>query len=282
MKNIFQIIAVLGVLLVCKNVSAQWNERNYWEFGLMLGGSSYHGELTERLNNTEDWNAASSFIMKYHFDRTSSLRFAISAGTISGNDLNSIYAWRRNRNLNFRSRILDVSFVPEIHLFTGPAFNRGIHPYVSAGFAFAYFNPKANLNNEWIDLQPLGTEGQGLIYNGAPGDKYSLTTLAFPLGLGIEAHVGNSWFLSVDVRYNVTLTDYLDDVSTYYPSQSAMLAAYGVGSNNVVLSDRRLVPENSTTGSLDDLRGDPQNKDRYLFFGIVLSKKMISMPCNAF
>ena len=35
-------------------------------------------------------------------------------------------------------------------------------PYVTGGAAVFTFNPKAEYNGEWVALQPLGTEGQGL------------------------------------------------------------------------------------------------------------------------
>lgn len=271
------------LLLLPISSFAQWNATKYWEYGLLLGGMAYQGEFTEGVVNTEDWNGMAGLVVKYHFDRKMALRFGANVGTISGNDENSSFAWKVNRNLNFRSRVYEAYVTPEIHLFTGSRFTKGVHFYVNGGLGFTYFNPQTYFDNQWINLQPLGTEGQGLDVLGSV-DKYQLYTLSFPLGIGLEFHAGNNWYLSIDVNYRFTLTDYMDDVSGYYPDPSAMAIRYGEESLNVKLSDRRKVVESYPTDEFYplQLRGNPSVKDRYMLFGINISKKITGLPCNAF
>ena len=285
MKGLINCLLVVSALFIWPQQSnAQWNEKKYWEYGALFGGAGYMGEFTEGVANSEDWNAMAGFIMKYHFDRKIAFRFGLSAGTISGNDENSSYIWRRNRNLNFRSRVYEAYIAPEMHFFTGPAFTKGVHPYVSAGLGFAYFEPQTYFNNQWINLRPLGTEGQGLDVVGSI-EKYNPYTLTFPIGLGVQFHAGNSWFIGIELNYRYTLTDYLDDVSGYYPDPSAMSIRYGAESMNVQLSDRRIDAE-QYSGTFEfyplQQRGNPSDKDRYFLFGISLTKKLIGVPCNAF
>jgi hypothetical protein len=40
--------------------------------------------------------------------------------------------------------------------------------YLSMGAIFFKFNPKGKYLNEWLELQPIGTEGQGLPGYDAP------------------------------------------------------------------------------------------------------------------
>lgn len=245
----------------------------------------YQGELSDGLNNIEDWNAGLGLVVKYHVNRTFAFRFGVNAGTISGNDENSDFVWRQNRNLNFRSRVVELNLLPEIHFFTGSAFNKGVHMYMNAGIGFMYFNPETYYIDQWIQLQPLGTEGQGIDELGY-SDPYSLFGAVLPLGIGIEFNLGNSWFASLDFNYRFTLTDYLDDVSGYYADPLSLEAKYGKESLSYILADRRKEIENYpfSPGTHYPLqyRGDPTNKDRYIIFGITVTKKITGVACNAF
>ncbi|MEO8734182.1 MAG: hypothetical protein ABI373_07615, partial [Flavobacteriales bacterium] len=52
--------------------------------------------------------------------------------------------------------------------------------YLFAGVGAFHFNPQAQYKGNWVDLRPLGTEGQGL-----PGGpvEYSLTGVCIPMVL---------------------------------------------------------------------------------------------------
>ena len=72
-----------------------------------------------------------------------------------------------NRNLSFKSSVVEFGPVLEIDFFK---FHPGQNNTAKAAFGTPYFmgginimrmNPKTRYNGEWIELQPLGTEGQG-------------------------------------------------------------------------------------------------------------------------
>jgi len=138
--------------------------------------------------------------------------------------------------------------------------------YIFVGVGVTAFNPKAELNGEWIALQPLGTEGQGLA--GRP-DLYNRFTIAFPFGAGVKYRIDRQLAISFELSLRYTMSDYIDDVSTSYYIPSEIEAAYGT--NAAVLSDRALNP--TLTGVIEYgdgrnnylQRGEPRYNDAYMF-----------------
>src|SRR5690554_7980529 len=81
--------------------------------------------------------------------------------------------------------------------------------YVFSGISGFYYNPQTQINGKWTNLRPLRTEGQGL-----PGgaDEYGMFSLAIPFGVGFKFGIGQFWRLGMEISYNKTFTDYIDDV----------------------------------------------------------------------
>lgn len=191
---------------------------------------------------------------------------------------------RYERNLSFKSSITEVSLMAELHplyAFINWAAKETepprLSPYITAGIGYFSFNPQARLNNNWVDLQPLSTEGQG--FKELPDrKKYKLNQLNFPVGAGVRYELSPMFNLRAEFTYRVLNTDYLDDVSTQY-IDPALYANYLSGinlSNALLLNDRQyeIVPNDVThTGSQ---RGNPKNNDCYFSFnlkaGLVLGR----------
>ena len=282
-KDIRLLPLVLLLFLPFQKAEAQ--KYPFWEAGLFAGFSTYQGELSAGLNETDFWKNAGGILVKYHFDRTIKLRAGVYAAQIHGDDAVSDFYWRKNRNLNFRTNIFEAQLAAEVHLFTGKIYNQGFHPYLFAGLAGFMFNPQGRLqNNEWLDLQPLGTEGQGTNYL-RHRDKYSLISIAIPFGFGIEIDLGRNFSLGAEFGFRLTITDFLDDVSGYYPDIHEMEIAHGENSINQEMADRRLIEENYPIAEgfyRFQQRGDPSNKDSYVLFGFNITKKFTGMLCNSF
>lgn len=180
---------------------------------------------------------------------------------------------RYERSLQFKSKINEVALVAEFHplfIFINwltrddepPRFS----PYLAAGVGFFSFNPQAKLNENWIDLQPLSTEGQG--FKEYPDRKpYKLSQLNYSLGLGAKYELSPAINLRFEILDRILKTDYLDDLSTRYVNPN-LFANYLSGiqlANAVALSDRRSktnaeYPINPSGGQL---RGNPKNRDSY-------------------
>jgi hypothetical protein len=119
-------------------------------------------------------------------------------------------------------------------------------------------NPKTEINGDMVELQPLGTEGQGSDLSSK--NNYSLTQLCIPLGVGVKFALGKKAALSLEYGIRKTFTDYLDDVgSGSYVDPSLLSVANGPLAAD--LSNRSL------DGDRFGKRGNASTKDWYTFFG---------------
>lgn len=180
------------------------------ELGLIVGGATYEGEIApaEVMDYFQTYRPALGVFGRYHFSRHIALRADLRFATLFGDDAIS----DRGRNFNFRTRIAELTLLGEWTLFSlNLARGTTLSPYVHAGGGFLYFNPQGQRNNEYFDLQPLGTEGQGL-----PGfpEPYSPFTYVLTGGGGIKFNINNRWTLGIEGALRYSGTDYLDDVST--------------------------------------------------------------------
>ncbi|GAB4420095.1 MAG: hypothetical protein OHK0039_33290 [Bacteroidia bacterium] len=227
-----------------------------------VGTIYYYGDLTDRFNNSLLRPAGSISYSKY-FLASTSFRASIGYGEIGATDIMALDNPRRVRNLHFKSHLLEVGAVV-VHEFIrdknfGNSWQGKPHfsPLVFAGVTMFHYNPKARYEGVWYDLKPLGTEGQGL-----PGSQltpYSLLQVSVPLGGGVSIRLSEYAGVNVEVGYRLTMTDYLDDVSTVYPD-FGLLAEYR-GPLAVELSERSA----DNRFNPGDQRGNAGANDGYFF-----------------
>jgi hypothetical protein len=140
-------------------------------------------------------------------------------------------------------------------------------PYIFAGGAFYYFNPKAELNGTYYKLRLMDTEGQGTaVYK---RKRAAAVQFAIPLGLGLKASVGKKMGIGIEWGIRKLYTDYLDDVSMSYIYPGVLLRERGPEA--AALSDRSLnleVDDNENYSNLNRQRGNSNTKDWYSFVGI--------------
>ena len=199
---------------------------------------------------------------------------------VDGKDSNTDEIIRRSRNLSFRSPIIELSqrleFIILANEKVGARYRikglRGMRYksdvlYIFSGISGFYFNPQTQINGKWTNLRPLKTEGQGL-----PGgaDEYGRFSVAIPLGVGFKLGIGEFWRIGLEVSYNKTFTDYIDDVSTVYYNPSTLNSQ--VGSEAVYAANPAI--ENHTWFGEGMQRGNPDDKDTYLFANIVLTRNI--------
>jgi hypothetical protein len=251
------------------------------EAGITAGISSYKGDIVHSLFDPEGFRPAGGIFYRRSISNHWSYRLGVYYGTITGDDQNSSDPFQRYRNLSFRSRLLEGYWIWEFNFFPYQTANPASMwtPYIFTGMAFFHFNPKALWNDQWIALQPLGTEGQGL--PGYNREKYRRIQPSLPFGGGIKFRLSNRFGMAIEAGARRTFTDYLDDVSTTYPKKDLLLAVNGPLA--VVLSDRS--PERMTNRNDDRQRGDAAHKDWYLFAGIQLNftlSKKYNDSCQPF
>lgn len=244
-----------------------------WEFGGWLGTSYYLGDLNTSFY-LGDPNLAGGIGARYNFNDRLAVRFGLNAGKIEADDANSDNPFERARNLSFESPIydgtlqLEFNFLPYIHGSRENFFS----PYVFAGISAFYFNPKAELDGDLVELRPLGTEGQ------FRGQEYYTVTAAFTYGLGMKVDLNYEWSLDIHAGFRNTLSDYLDDVSTVYPDLSDLRR--NRGEQAVLLSDRSILPPGMEPRDREgEQRGDSTNKDIYFFVGVGLNYYFGDIRC---
>lgn len=242
-----------------------------WEAGGWIGTAHYFGDLNTNYDFSHP-ELAGGVIGRFNFNKRLAVRIGANYGSIVGSDAFSDDVFQRNRNLSFRSEIKEGTVDFEFNFLTyehGSKFN-GFTPYVFAGVALYNFNPQAQLDGEWHDLQPLGTEGQ------FRGQEYNLTQLALNYGAGLKIDVTFEWSLNIFISSRRLFTDYLDDVSSVYPDKGDLEEAREEIS--ILLSDRTI----NNSGAAGNQRGNAQNNDAYSFVGIGLVYNFARINCPLF
>ena len=227
-KNLYILLA-LSFVLTCTSAHSQQG----WEAGGMIGVSHYFGDLNTTFK-LDDPGFAALIGARYNFNNRICFRLSGGFAQVSADDADSDNAYEQLRNLSFRSNILEgtgqleFNFLPYTHGSRDEFFT----PYLFAGLTVFNFNPQAFHNNNWVDLRPLGTEGQ------FKGEEYSSTTLGIAYGFGFKIDISYEWSVNLEISGRKLYTDYLDDVSTVYPDIDDLENLRGPTA--VALSDRSL------------------------------------------
>ncbi len=234
------------------------------ELGFFGGASYYLGDL-----NPSRQFAMADFaiggLYRINIDRHKSIRFSGYYGNVRADD--AVIGYNKNRNLHFRSKIIEASFQLEINFLPYEPRNIDYNnqtPYLFGGIGGFHFNPQAMCDDgNWHYLQPLGTEGQNI---DAGKEPYSLYAASFLFGMGYKINVSEFLRFGVEWGMRRTTTDYLDDVSTVYVDPELF-------SDEIVaqLADRSINNRGENAGMM---RGNPNRKDWYSFAGVLITFKI--------
>jgi len=233
------------------------------ELGVKGGISYYTGDLNNQHFNFA--NPAISLLVRRNLDRRFSVKGEISSMKIEGDDRISDDLLKKDRGLHFRSNIYELSSQIEFNFL--PYENGSVlynwTPFIFSGLSLFNFNPQAENNDgQWVDLQPLGTEGQGTTAY-PDRKKYPRTQVALPMGGGVKYNLNDRLNIILSFSGRKTYTDYLDDVSTTYPGIPTEF-----NSENIEMSDPTF------SHSKDEQRGDDLENDWFFFAGISITFKL--------
>ncbi|WP_052354282.1 DUF6089 family protein [Flectobacillus major] len=214
-----------------------------------LGTSHYFGDIAPYTNVVPSliqdirWNAGVAF--QRHLSPHWALRLGFTWVRIAGDDNHfqgkAGFEQLFMRNAHFRNDLQELSVMGVYNIIkeNRNSYNRPQWiPYLFGGLAIFHHNPVAmapsGLNDiqpkEWVSLQPLGTEGQGL-----PGyaQPYSLISASIPLGAGVSYKLNKTWDIGFEVSLRYSFTDYLDDIGGAYANpddlQNSNLTAFAFG-----------------------------------------------------
>jgi hypothetical protein len=263
MKFILNILFILTT----STILAQYpTTRSRSELGVLLGGSYYIGDLNQ-FKHFYGTQPAAGLLYRYTYHTRLALRANFMYGKVMASDADARLAQHVNRNLSFESNIFELAGGVEFNympFFLGSEKYRGT-AYLLAQIGVFRMNPKTELNGDLIELQPLGTEGQGSDLNNRK--NYSLTQLSIPLGVGMKFALGKKVAIGLEYGFRKTFTDYLDDVgSNSYVDVTELSAANGPLA--AALSNRSL------DGSRYGKRGNESTSDWYSFFGAMITFRL--------
>lgn len=236
------------------------------EAGVFVGISHYTGDLTERKVEPLGFHRAGGFYVRKKISPRFGMRYQFFKGRISGDDgRSSTESGLWKRNLSFESDIFEIAALAEYSPFR---FGDGLFtttPYFFGGIAGFYFAPQAEVNGQTYNLNTYRTEGV----------EYSLYQFAIPFGAGLKLQVNGCGYLGLEVGWRKTFTDYLDDVSGFYPGDLGLLDD-GTVSTRAMLSYRAAEINNNSSSlpKADQQRGNPDNNDWYMFFGVTLGMSL--------
>jgi hypothetical protein len=232
---------------------------------IFTGLINYQGDLNPNSFTFGRSKFSAGIGIRKPLSRWFTVRAGVNVGKLEAADrYNRDYL--KPRNLSFHTSIQEAYAGLELHLldinitrFTA---------YLYGGIALFHFNPWAYDNNgQKTHLQPLSTEGQGLAE--FPSQKvYKLTQVALPFGAGIKYALSDKINIGFEFSQRKTFTDYLDDVSSFYVDQSALLEAKGPKA--VEMAYRGLNTPNASAPypAHGEQRGTPSEMDWYYFTGI--------------
>ncbi|REJ83012.1 MAG: hypothetical protein DWQ44_02550 [Bacteroidetes bacterium] len=278
MKKLLFTLLTLIFLCPLQSDAQRWKRQRY-ELSLGAGISNFLGELgganqigTNYFKDLE-WSMtrfAAAAGLRYKLSNYFALKSHLTYGRIAGDDKLTTEFFRNYRNLNFFSDIYEfnVNFegafqqeqIGHRYRLRGVKGLRGyeIYTYAFVGVGVFYFDPKTEYQGSTLRLQPLGTEGQGLLPS---REKYSLVQFCIPVGLGFKYTIDRAWGVGLELGIRKTFTDYIDDVSgTYfdfinYPEADPLSA---------LLGDRSSGSDPNITAA-GQQRGDTRDNDSYMF-----------------
>ncbi len=267
MKKVFiTALMVMSFLLIQKSANAQL------EAGLAVGLSSYQGDLAPNSisGSLSQLHFSGGVFGRYNINNYVAVKLGLNYAKISAEDAKASTDSQIERNLSFRSNIFEASFTGEFNILGYQPYNyeRIFSPYIFAGVSYFRFDPQAFFDNEWVNLQPLGTEGQGL--GGEFPEEYKLFQIAIPVGVGVKYALNDQWNIGLEVGLRKTFTDYIDDVSGLYGDQSLILA--GNGELAAALNDRAgEISDEVIVREPTSQRGNAEKDDTYIIGAVFIS-----------
>ena len=291
MKKIYLFFSLALAVLPSVGYSQYYWSRftNHNEYIVGLGASQFLGDLggssTVGSHFLKDFNfSAIRYAFeggyRYHISPTFCAKGMLTLGMVSGNDALSKEKFRHNRNLNFRSPIIELTGQFEYYFYKGKQVGHRYHikhakgfkklditAYLFAGFGGFYFNPQGKyLNGAWYSLRPFSTEGEGLP-NGT--QAYSRFSICIPVGIGMKYSFNPQWSMGMEISDRIwTQSDFIDDTHNKYYDKATITAQRGPVAGYFADPSLGDIPAQTVTGQE---RGDPTHNDTYMFLYVTVS-----------
>ncbi|HEV7783566.1 MAG TPA: hypothetical protein VGO58_19975 [Chitinophagaceae bacterium] len=187
-----------------------------------LGGSKGVGKTFVKDLDLPLTKFSKGIYLNYYPAEFIGLRVAANLGYLEGDDKEApdkggAEMDRRERNLNFRSKIREVYAALEIYptyfIERYDGLQGKLRPYVLAGVGMFKFDPETRDDDgRWVKTAPLRLEGQG--FAEYPDSKpYNLTQKHVLGGIGFKYYFKENLYLGLEILHRKLFTDHVDDVS---------------------------------------------------------------------
>lgn len=274
------LLTAFAFILVANNSYAQryFFGKAETEFTAAIGPSIFRGDIGSSNNpkglkeiidySTIGFSAQAGFRrnMKHGLAFRSELGFV----RLKADDAFSLSVHRRNRNLHFKTSMVELSAELEynlLHIFPGTRNQVRFEIYGFGGASAFYFNPTAKLNGTTQNLQPLGTEGQG--YNDVK--HYNRISYAALGGIGYRKLLKGYRSIGIELSLRATFSDYIDDVSGSYPDGTELLANNGEAAYELSYRGTGDFPSNQ-------VRGNPSLNDNFGLLQFTYTQALSKRP----
>jgi hypothetical protein len=272
-----------------------------WEIGLGFGPMFFLGDLGgsagvgKRFIKDLDFpltKLSKNLYVNYYPAEWLGFRLAVNQGVLEGDDAQApnkggAEVDRLERNLSFKTNVLEAYVAAEIYPTVFFEKYDGLlgklRPYGIIGFGMMKFNPKAELDGQWVELRPLRLEGQGMAEY--PDRKeYKLVQPELPMGFGFKYYIKENVYVGLEILHRQIFSDYVDDASTGYINPN-LFDNYLSPAN--AAKAKRLYYRGTYAGAVsrpDEIqtyqRGDPTQNDAFfstiLRFGLRLNNNNTS------
>lgn len=219
--------------------------RRYTSVGLSLNALNYFGDLAPEVKPSSTdllfTRPGIGIFATRKYGERFFMRGSFSYGRLRGDDFKSAdpldndARFRYVRNNHFRNDIKELSVVGMFEFFHNRRtyqYREKWSPYLFGGLAVFHHNPKAMApyfdlqgnpleeGGKWVDLKPLGTEGQySPQYDVRP---YSNFQISIPAGVGIKYRWKETWDIAFEIGYRHLFFDQIDDTSGDYVNLDAL------------------------------------------------------------
>lgn len=185
LKNSHVLTILLGVFLIAStDLFAQ-----RIELGVSGGAFNYKGDIATKVN-PRFFRPGGSAFFRYNLSKAVTFRAAGTGGIITAADQYSKDPFQKERNLAFRSRIMELSLATEYNFldYSDRRFAVNWTPYLFGGLGYMFFSPATK----------TGT--------------YKTNGLVLPFGVGVKCQIRRPWSVGLELGARKTFNDYLDNL----------------------------------------------------------------------
>ncbi|MEO6729990.1 MAG: DUF6089 family protein [Ferruginibacter sp.] len=280
------ILSIFILITLSHTITAQDMYEQLGEFGVTAGVAHYFGDINTRAAVNRPKPAVGIFFKK-QFNNYLGVRISGHYAQVGYSDIHSKNDFQKRRNLSFNSDIFELAVQGEFNFFKfvpGDPYY-AFTPFVTIGVGAFSYNPYAYYQGQKVFLRALGTEGQNIPYTdpttGKKRSPYGSVAVCFPIGAGIKYNISNNINLSFQIAHRLTMTDYLDDVSTtYIGNTTAHFPPDITGKPSIasILQDRSF-ETGAVIGDEGRQRGFSKQKDQYIIAEVGVSFSISTYKC---